>query len=138
MIFGYQSKLNKYKECVNFLNDNIDVTRKMINILKYARSNELVKYNVSFLGEIEAIYDFYYSDMIKTMNRIKNVSNEEEKNKLLLRAESDRMLLDEISEDGKVLPIFNQVYKVYLKYEYLEPSIKEEDKVPLKNNSIKR
>lgn len=138
MIFSYQWKLEKYQKWMQYLNDNIDVTLQVKSLLNYARSNEIVKYNFVFLGEIEALYDFYYKDMINYLNLAKESTDNKVKEKYLRRAESDKLLIDEIGENGHVKPIFSSVYKVLRKVEDTEHYIKEEDRIPLNTRGISR
>ena len=139
MIFGYQRKLGKYRKCMDFLNSHVDETRKVINLLRYARENELTKYNVNILGELEAIFYFYYVDILDMKQRIDNCNTNSEKDYYLNRIEDDQMILNEIGEGARVKPILAEVYKNYRKVELLEPIIKPEDKILLNtNNGIKR
>ena len=131
MSFLYQRRLKKYQEYIKFLNDNKTITRKVMNILRYARNNDLVKYNFVLLGEMEAIFDFYYMDM-KDYLMMAEMTNDPDKRRIYLnRAEADRRILDEISEGGSVKPIFNKIYLMIRKVESMELFIKDEDKIVL-------
>lgn len=137
MKFGYEKKLLDYQKNMTFLNENIYDTLKIRNLLNYARSNGIINEKNYFMGELEAIYEFYLLDFNKQMNKAKSCT-EEEKKKYYERADADMMVIDSLTKNNHIKENYEYIYKSLMIVEKLDKYIKEEDKIPFKQLDIKK
>ena len=132
MMFNYKNKLEKYKEYINYLNENAYDTNKIIGLVNYAKDYGIIDNKNILYGELNAIYDFYNLDMIKSIEHANNTSNEDEKNTYLNRAKVDLLFLNEISDNGYIKEKYDRICNYLNRLKKIEKSIKEEDRIELK------
>ena len=136
MIFNYEKKLQVYKTGMDYLNMYPYETNKIRNLLKYARENGIINNKNCYLGELEAIYNFYLLDLQRLINKIEQ-SKPEDKYQFQDRIDADIMIIESLSENNEIKSIYRRIYEILTKVEKLEKVIKEEDKVSFKTNNKK-
>ena len=137
MIFNYKRKLEKYRECMNFLNENSYDANKIYNLVRYFRENNLLSDTHNVLGELQGIVDFYKQDLIKSMDAEKNEIDPKLKKDYCEKAQADLGIIKLLCVGEELNPLYQKIYSTITRMERLSEQIKDEDRIPLSKGEIK-